>query len=511
MRFVCLVACFAPLPLSAFPEIGFLQFKVEHNLETSDCLATGSCFFQFEERDDLAPWLNEIESASNLAVLHWDQGIPWLAFDLNLPSGQDRIAYYDARLDPATVAWLDTFSAHFASLGRGYLAVSLLNGERNGLAPVYLDPTARVEIPDLCPSLSPGTQVVVNPGTGPVSFDIERSYLNFLRYLIAKLSPNYVGLVVEANLLETKCPGQASGLYALYRNLYDVLEAELDPKPYLFATLSLPPLLDYARSACFPTSSFLPCSFPPAGPAPSAGPAACFPKSLGAIAELNLGGRLDVLALSLYPDGFEMNPASDGSISSEAFLLADWNGGGACSARLTWPSVEDPLAAIETLGWTGPIAFAETSDRSCPSPLRFDLPNPGGAPDPLEYVFSLPGSPALQAEWTSRTLRTAIENDYLFYAHAFLRDYPPVGPWVVDQGVFPIAGAQLVNTWPCSGIQDAAGALKPEMAAIGLPEPSGLCLIASGVVALAGIGRRRLSLPLRASPQPQLLRGASRF
>jgi hypothetical protein len=481
-----LAAAATDRPAAAFPEIGILQFKVEHNLETPDCLANGTCFLQFEELDAPGAWLDEIEAASNLAVLHWDRGIPWLVFDPDLPTGADREAFYDARLDAATVGWLDAYAAHFQSMGKGYLAVSLLDGSRSGYAPLHLGVGDSVAIGPRCPDFSPGTQVTVDPGTGPVVFDLARSYRNFVLYLAEKLGPAYLALIVEANLIEETCPARAASLYALYRSLHDVVEAELGlagASPLLFATLSYPPLLDYARQDCFPSSSFQPCGAPQGASPPAAGVEACYPMQLAAIDALNLGGRLDLLALSFYPDALEMNPTTSESPETVAYLLEDWNEGGACTASLLWPDAFDPMAALDRLGWTGPIAIAETSARACPSPLRFSLPAPPPA-DPTEMVFEIAGSRAAQAAWTQSTLAAAIERDAVFYLHGFLRDYPPVGVWTVDQGLFSTETQQLFNLWPCSGLQDVNGQLKPELAAIGVPESDFSLLLASGAVLL---------------------------
>lgn len=502
------VTCVLLAPASrAFPEIGYLQFAVDHNLETPDCLATGTCFIDFEAQGDPSAWLDQIRSASTLAILHWDRGIPWLVFDASPPDGVDRVAFYDARLDASTRIWLDAFEAHFDAIGRGYVAVSILSGERDRLAPLYVDPDTSVPFPATCPDFTPGTIVTVDPGTGPVSFDLERSYRHFVLYLAAKLSPDYLALLVEANLIEQQCAAQAPDLYALYRRLYDDVRSEVGSGPMMFATLGLLPLLDYTRSACYPTSGFGSCSSEPGPPAPDAGQAACFPLETGAIAELSMGGRLDVLALSFYPDALEMNPVPGSGASTDAYPLADWGTGASCATRLDWPDPVDPVAAIDRLGWTGPVAFAETSARACSTPMRFDVPDPP-SPNPVELVLELPGTPALQAEWTSRTLAQAIRDDHLFYAHAFLRDYAPVGPWIVEQGVADPAIQRLINTWPCSGIQDASGTLKPEMAAVGLPEPG--FATAAGLGALS-IAMHRRRFPRRRSKGPraaQAQRGA---
>lgn len=471
----------------AFPEIGVLQFKVEHNLETPACLASGSCFLEFEELDQPAPWLAEIRTASTLGVLHWDRGIPWLAFDPNPPPGVSRVAFYETRLDASTVNWINAYASHFQLIGKSYVAVSILNGARNGLAPLMLGPGDTRDVAGLCPSFSPGTTFVVDPGTGPVAFDLERSYRNFLLYLFDKLGPDYFGLMVEANLIEESCAGSAPSLYALYRSLHDEIEGEIGSSPLLFATLSYPPLLDYAREACFPTAAFQPCGSPPPPSPPNAGIEACFPMQLGPIDALNQGGRLDVLALSFYPDSLEMNPLPSEVLETRYYPLADWNAGAVCDAALAWPDVFDPMAGIARLGWTGPIAIAETSARSCPSPLRFDLPGLGPS------VLEVDGTPTSQAAWTDRTLQSAIDHDALFYLHSFMRDYPPVGVWTVGQGVIPVSAQSIFNIWPCSGLQDVTGALKPEMEAIGLPEPGLVPGLVSGFALLlaAGGGRKR--------------------
>ena len=474
----------------AATEFGILQFKVEHNLEAPGCVAAGSCFIGFEELADPAAWLAEIRRVSDLATLHWDRAVPWLVFDVDPPVGSDRVAFYDARLDAPTVAWLDAFVLHFATMGRGYLAVSLLSGERDRLSPLHLGLSETVPFTNACPNFSPGAQVTVDPGTGPQVFDLGRSYRNFVLYLAMKLSPDYLALMVEVNLIEAMCPARADGLYALYRSLYDQVRAELGPGLPLFATLSYPLLLAYDRQACYPTAQFQACDTPPGPSAPDAGSAACFPTDRGAIDALDQGGRLDVLALSFYPDSLEMNPVASEIAETRAYHLADWNAGGGCFSTLFRPDPVDPMAALDRLGWTGPVAIAETSARSCVSPQRLDAVLPGDtAESPL--IFEGAGSPASQAAWVEQTYRAALDRNFLFYAHSFLRDYPPVGPWTVEQGVLPAATQQLVNIWPCSGLQNSSGQPKPEMAAIGLPEPSLGSSFAAAIGLLAALARSR--------------------
>jgi hypothetical protein len=166
-----------------------------------------------------------------------------------------------------------------------------------------------------------------------------------------------------------------------------------------------------------------------------------------------------------------------------AYRVPDWNAGGQCTASLTFPDPIDPMAAIDRLGWTGPIAIAETSARSCPTPLYVEVPEASGT---TPFVFEAPGSPASQAAWTAHVHRAARDRAALFYVHAFLRDYPPIGTWIAEQGALAPELQALLNTWPCSGLQHPDGSWKREMLAIGLPEPRQGLLVAVGFLALVG-------------------------
>ncbi|MBK7951475.1 MAG: hypothetical protein IPK00_22595 [Deltaproteobacteria bacterium] len=398
-----------PGPAFAAPAFGLLQFKIEHNLETPACLATGSCFLRLEEEADPAGWLSQIRAASDLATLHWDRAVPWLVFDVDPPPGSDRVAYYDARLDAPTVAWLDAFAAQFAAMEPGYLAVSLLDGERDRLSALHLGAGVERRFTTRCPDFTPGSQITVDPGTGPVAFDLARSYRNFVLYLARKLGPDYLALMVEVNLIGRTCPTRAAGLYSLYRWLHDQVEAELGSGPRLFATLTLPELLAYDHAACHPTAAFTTCGGPPAPPAAPASIAACYPVDRSAIDALEQGGRLDVLALSFYPDGLEMRRVASETPELRAFSVADWNAGGACLAR--------------------------------------------------------------------RTLAEPID--------------PPLGTWTAESGALEPSIQALLNAWPCSGLQTVDGLWKPEMLAIGLPEPGLSVGLGVGLCGLLGAARGR--------------------
>jgi hypothetical protein len=168
----------------AKPLMGFLQARIRHNLHDDSCVASNDCYLSTEEEDDTASWLAEIAAVSNLAVLHWDRAVPWLAFDEEPPMGTSRTEFFDARIDAKLHSWIDAFVAHFASLPYGYLAVTPLHGERNKLERCRVNEDLEVEITDACPDVGPGTvvQFQYDPGTGPVtaSFDLEKSYLNFV-------------------------------------------------------------------------------------------------------------------------------------------------------------------------------------------------------------------------------------------------------------------------------------------------------------------------------------------
>lgn len=59
--------------------------------------------------------------------------------------------------------------------------------------------------------VDPGTVIdfQYDPGSGPAmaSFDLERSYRNFVLYLYAKLQPDYFAIMIEVNMFKAFCPG----------------------------------------------------------------------------------------------------------------------------------------------------------------------------------------------------------------------------------------------------------------------------------------------------------------
>lgn len=244
--------------------MGILQFITKHNLQDNTCLPD-NCYLTLEEEEDTGTWLDQLESISNMAVLHWDRAIPWLVFDENPPPGVSRSDFYDGRIDDVLRSWINTFADHFKRMASGYLAVSILNGQRDGLQPCRLDEHQMVEVTGACPVLAPGTQIEFqyDPGSGPMtaSFDLERSYANFVMYLYDKLQPDYLALMVEVNWFKempAPCPANWDGLVQLYHHLYDTVRPEVDPLTKVFATLTYKELLGflYLPPADFTSQSF---------------------------------------------------------------------------------------------------------------------------------------------------------------------------------------------------------------------------------------------------------------
>ena len=77
--------------------MGLLQFRTKHNLQDDSCLPD-DCYLTMEEEADTGAWLDRLATISNMAVLHWDRPIPWLAFDETAPPGVSRSDFYDGRI-----------------------------------------------------------------------------------------------------------------------------------------------------------------------------------------------------------------------------------------------------------------------------------------------------------------------------------------------------------------------------------------------------------------------------
>ncbi len=438
------------------PLMGMLQFRIQHNLQDDSCVARGDCFYSIEEDDQTAAWLARIAADSDLAVLHWDRAVPWLAFDADVPAGTSRTDFFDARIDAKLLSWINAFAAHFASLPYSYLAVTPLHGLRDKLERCRINADLEVEITDACPDVGPGTIIdfQYDPGTGPVdaSFDLERSYRNFVLYLYDKLHPDYFAIMIEVNMYKNFCPAKWNSLVDLYRSIYDTVRAAVNSKTKVFATVVFQDLLDYELEQCYGALVFEACTGAPGPPNyPDPDPLTCFPLDLSAITDLDQGGRLEILALSFYPDSLMM------AVSETDNLLRaypeDWDETGDCLMRAPLPSFLDPVAALDRFNWTRPIAIAELGARCCRT-LQF-------VDDGINrFIIQPPGDITSQAFWLDHFLESAKKRKFEFYVQVFRDDYYPIGLWAERQGVLPEDLYNVNNIFPCMGLYDDQGQVK---------------------------------------------------
>lgn len=433
--------------------MGILQFRGQHNLQDDSCLPD-QCNLTFEEQTDTAAWLDDIASFSNMAVFHWDRPIPWLAFDENPPQGVSRIDFFDGRIDDQLRNWIDAFVIQFQRMPKGYVAVSLLNADRNGVQQYRVDETLIADVTDACPTLSPGTQIdfTYDPGSGAVnaSFDLERSYTNLLMYLYDKLQPDYLALMVEVNLYKedsAPCAANWDGLVQLYRQIYDSVRTEVNSATKVFATLTLQHLLAYDLNAAPGPLVYEPCTgnpTPPAYAAPS--PEATYPLDLSAINDLDQGNRLEILALSFYPDAMLMDVAEDNLVK---LYPEDWDGSSECYARAQALPYVDPTEALERFNWTKPMAIAELGARSDRT-IQFRQ----------GYIVRPPADLTSQVFWLDLFLSAAQEKPFEFYIQPFLDDYDAIGTWTVALSVLDAPTYSLFNNFAYMGLHDAQGAPK---------------------------------------------------
>jgi hypothetical protein len=433
--------------------MGLLQFRVQHNLQNDACLPN-QCNLSMEEEADTTVWLDHIAAHSNMAVLHWDRAVPWLAFDENPPKGVSRIDFFDGRIDNRLRGWIDAFAVHFSRMPQGYLAVGLLNGQRNGLQPYRVNETESVAVTDKCPILSPGTQIqfTYDPGSGPISasFDLKRSYTNFVMYLYDKLKPDYLALMVEVNLFKEMadpCPANWDDLVQLYRSIYDTVRPQVDSRTKVFATLTLQQLLGYDAKVCHGPLAFETCTGDPNPPAyVTPVPEKCYPLDQSAISDLDQGNRLEILAISFYPDGLQMDVADDNLIR---LYSADSDGAGGCIMRAPLYPYLNPAAALGRFNWSKPIAVSELGARSNPTTIFMG-----------EYLVQLPAEPTSQAFWLTLFLNTARERNFEFYVQSFSNDYDAISPWTVHNGVLDSDTYSLFNSFAYMGLYDLQGAPK---------------------------------------------------
>jgi hypothetical protein len=436
------------------PLMGMLQFRIRHNLQDDSCLARGDCFYAIEEEDQTAAWLAQIAADSDLAVLHWDRAVPWLAFDADPPVGTSRTQFFDARIDDKLRSWINAFAVHFASLPYSYLAVTPLHGLRDKLERCRIDEDLEVEITDACPDVGPGTVIQFQYGSGPVnaSFDLEKSYRNFVLYLYDKLRPDYFAIMVEVNMYKAFCPTKWSGLVDLYRTIYDAVRAEVDSETKVFATVVFQNLLGYDAEQCHGALVFEPCVGAPSPPVyPEPDPLTCYPLDLSAITDLDQGDRLEILALSFYPDSLLM------AVSENDNLLyayaEDWDETSDCLTRAQLPPFLDPIAALDRFNWSKPVAIAELGARSCRTLQFID--------DGINrFIIQPQGDLTSQAFWLDHFLENARQRKFEFYVQVFRDDYYPIGLWAERQGVLSENLYNVNNIFPCMGLYDDNGQAK---------------------------------------------------
>lgn len=432
---------------------GFLQFRVRHNLQDPSCHP--GCTLELEDRAGASTFLARIRQYSDIAVLHWDDPIPWLVFADDPAPGVDSVAFFDARLDPEQKAWIDAFVEHFAGMDAGYLAVSILSGARDRYQTLRVDAGRTINLGGACPTFEPGTRVTVQAaafgGQSDVSFDLLDAYARFVLYLHARLTPDHLALVVEVNLFRRACPERWPGMVAFYRALYDRVRAGAGSDVRLFATLTVPELVGWDEKGCFDLA-FSACGAPLRDDDASPVPDACFPLDINVLRDLDEGDRLDVLALSFYADGLTMTPPDVDPLVLQVSPAERPEVDG-CWMHAPYGPFVDPLVAIDRIGWTKPVAIGEWSARSCPT-LAY-LPIDGG-----NWWVRPDGRPDTQRFWMEHVLAWARGRNAVFAIWSFFEDYDPLPRWLMDWGITDWWTYSTINIWPCSGLLDSEGRLK---------------------------------------------------
>lgn len=438
------------------PRYGVLSFRVSHNVDDADCLDEGNCFFETNQEDDVEQWLQRVRDDSDLAVLHWNRPIPYHTFSVDPPEGTSRLDFYEDRLPPVLLNWLDAFATHFEKMPRGYLAVSALNSRRNRPGPSFTGETDGAPVTTAtCPDVSPGSEFeVTGPDGTQKTIDFEHAYTNFLLYLYEKLGPEEFGLIVEANLFKKHCPDRWSGFVDLYHSIYDTVRAEVGPDPRLFATITYLDLLNYDLQRCTGGPEVESCEGPVGDPSyGSLEPQECYQIDLSSVNALNQGGRMDLLALSAYPDGLLMS-VPDGPDAVE-FHPPNSSGPEDCQNRLLMPPVVNPWDQLDRLDWDKSFAISETSARSCPV-WNWSVNDDG------ETLLRIPGTPTSQRFWLDRALEVTKNQPMEFMVQSLYENYPPVGRSFF-QGVDNPLAYNAINLWPCSGLYTEGGAPKTEV------------------------------------------------
>ena len=225
------------------------------------------------------------------------------------------------------------------------------------------------------------------------------------------------------------------------------MRPQVGSRTKVFATLILQQLLDYDADICHGPLVFEGCTGDPAPPAFAAPvPGICYPLDLSAVNDLDQGNRLEILALSFYPDALMMDVADDDLMR---VYPTDWDGTSNCVLRAPVYPYLDPVAVLDRFNWTKPIAIAELGARSDPT-MIFS----GG------YLARPPADLTSQAFWLNLFLNAAKERNFEFYVQSFSDDYEAIGPWTVHDGILDAGTYSLFNNFAYMGLYDAQGAPK---------------------------------------------------
>ena len=437
------------------PAQGVLQLRVTHNMAEPGCLGLGNCQLEFEApAAETLNWVEALSQHGTMPVLHWDRPMPWIAFSED-PTG-DMVDFYNGRMPAELLAYVDAYAAAF-SVGGGYLALTPLSGARDAVKPQFIA-NGEVHVGQICDSMASDEvfSVDLGDGTGPQEFNLGVSYLNFVRYMVQRLQPAYLALGIEVNLYEEKCAGHEGAFddfASLYRSTYDQLRQDGVSIP-IFGTFTLVELLGYHEDHCQGPLDFTSCdSARPELPSPT--PETCFPVHRTSVDVFDEGGRLDILALSYYPDRLNTNVEGDVIMMQSADSGQD----GECLAVSHLYDVPDPLEHLGLLGWDKAMAFAEIGAHSCTVPIYFPALNPGDNP----FLLVLPGSISRQAHHLSKIMDAAAAHKMPFVVNAFLNDFLPVLPAVAQEEVLPPSIVALVNAFSCMGLRDVGGTPKTEL------------------------------------------------
>jgi hypothetical protein len=427
------------------PYFGFLQLRVENNATDDSCRQTNSCQIRANKDESVRQWLSRVREDSNLGVLHWNRPIPYEAFATSPEDEENITAFYDSKIPPALLDWIEAFQSHFRKQQETFLQVSALDGPRLRPAKQYVSRSQGAQIAsEECPKLNPNSSFEIETKDGePETINFQDTYANFLKYLYQKLKPDNFALVVEANLYKKHCPNRWQGFVELYHETYEDLRDVTGSATRLFATFTYSDILGYDLQRCTGGLKSIGCGRAPGeSPYPTRTPGECYHIDPTPIEDFNRGDHLDMLGLSLYPDGLLMR-VPDGPKAFEVHSL-DSEGPGDCQSKLVMPEVINPWKQLDRLDWDKPIAITETSSRSCTVWQWFE--NESGETG----LFRLPASLTTQKFWLRKAVYAAKAHDMKFMVQSLYEDFPPIGRSFLQSFENPTS-FNAINLWACSG------------------------------------------------------------